>query len=246
MALPTRLSPGHVVTVRDLTRRLAEAGNTSVADPQVLSDAAVRMSQLLDVPGADAVVQALRIAVAESRIEAGWAAFDAGLYHHALDHFARALELATKAGDPYCQATALGYAAMASVEHGHPDDGLKMLQQAQVAAWRIPADDQRAVIVGVSGRAAVEAGKLVEAAKALSRLGALKEACTSLATARDLWTPRRTDPFGDMDRPAARVELERGRLDSAEQFAAASVRRWEGGTAWPGAPSPESYWPPST
>ena len=230
VALPSQLSPGHVTTVRDLTRRLAEAGNASVADPQVLSDAAARMSQLLDVPGPEAVVRALKVAVAELRIEAGWAAFDAGLYRHALYHFARALELATEAGDPYCQATALGYAGMASVEHGHPDEGLKMLQQAQIAAWNIPSDDQRAVVVGVSGRAAVEAGKLVEAAKALAHLGELKAACTRVAMARELWTPARTDPFGDMDRPAARLETERERLDIAEQFASASVRRWEGGS----------------
>jgi len=228
--LPSRLSPGQVMTVRDLTRRLAEVGNDSVCDPQVLSDAAARMSQLLGVPGPDPVVRALKVAVAELRIEAGWAAFDAGFYRHALYHFARAVELATQAGDPYCQSTALGYAGMATVEHGYPDDGLKMLQQAQVTAWSISPDDQRAVVVGVSGRAAVEAGKLVEATKALVRLGALKDAVTSLVAARDLWIPTRTDPFGDMDRPAARVEIERGRLDIAEQFAAASMRRWEGGS----------------
>jgi hypothetical protein len=41
--------------------------------------------------------------------------------------------------------------------------------------------------------------------------------------------PTPTDPAGDLDYVAARLELERGRLDAAEQFAAASVRRWEGG-----------------
>ena len=39
---------------------------------------------------------------------------------------------------------------------------------------------------------------------------------------------RRTDRNGDLDQVAARLELERGRLDAAEPFAAASVRRWEG------------------
>jgi hypothetical protein len=33
-----------------------------------------------------------------------------------------------------------------------------------------------------------------------------------------------------MDRPAARLEIERGRLDIAESLAAASVQRWEGGS----------------
>ena len=33
---------------------------------------------------------------------------------------------------------------------------------------------------------------------------------------------------GDLDRPAACLELERGHLDAAEPFAASSMRRWEG------------------
>ncbi|HEU0090430.1 MAG TPA: hypothetical protein VFQ77_22685 [Pseudonocardiaceae bacterium] len=58
----------------------------------------------------DPVARALKVAVAELRIEAGWSAFDAGLHHHALYHFARAVELAWQASDAYCQAIALGYA----------------------------------------------------------------------------------------------------------------------------------------
>ena len=42
--------------------------------------------------------------------------------------------LATAAGDPYLQALALACAGLATVEHGHPDDGLKMLQFAHVRA----------------------------------------------------------------------------------------------------------------
>jgi hypothetical protein len=45
--------------------------------------------------------------------------------------------------------------------------------------------------------------------------------------ARELWHPK--NPYGDPDRVAALLELDRGRLDAAEQLAAASVRRWEGG-----------------
>jgi transcriptional regulator with XRE-family HTH domain len=228
--LPSQLSPAHVQQVQDLTRRLAEVGNSSLCDPQVLSDATVRMSQWLDVPGPDLVQRALKVAVAELHIEAGWSAFDAGLYRRALYHYARALELATEAGDAYLQATALHYAGTASVEHGHPDDGLKMLQCGQVAAWRIPLDDERTVIVGQSGRAAVEAAGLATASTALVLLGDPVPAGTCLAKARELWTPTRTDPYGDLDRPAARLALARERLDLAEQLAAASMRRWEGGS----------------
>jgi hypothetical protein len=59
-------------------------------------------------------------------------------------------------GDAYLQSTTLNYAGMATMEHGHPDDGLKMLQFGLVKAWDIPGDEQRAVVIGVSGRSARE------------------------------------------------------------------------------------------
>lgn len=230
LPLPSRLGWVHVAQVRDQTRRLAEAGNTCISNPAVLSAAAAWATRLLDVSGTEAVTRALRVAVAELHIEAGWAAFDAGLYKRAMCHYARALELATAAKDAYLQATALNYAGWATVEHGHPGDGLKMLQCAQVAAWRIPPDEKRAVVVGETGRAAVEAAGLVNATAALALLGELGTAGAWLAKGRELWTPTCTDPFGDLDRPGARLAFAGGRLDLAEQLAAASVRRWKGGS----------------
>jgi hypothetical protein len=79
-------------------------------------------------------------AVAALHVHAGWASSDAGLYDRAMVHYARAMELATEAGDAYLQAHALTLAGFATVEHGHPDDGLKMLQLAQVKSWQIPSD----------------------------------------------------------------------------------------------------------
>jgi transcriptional regulator with XRE-family HTH domain len=226
---PSQLGPAHVRQVRDLTRRLAEAGSSGLCDPQVLGDAVARVSQWLPVPGPDPVRRALQVALAELRIEAGWSAFDAGLYRRALHHYAGALELATEAGDAYLQSIALHCAGAASVEYGHPDDGLKMLQCAQVAAWRIPPDQERAVIVGPTGRAAAEATGLATASTALVLLDEPETADAFLAKGRELWTPACTDPYGDLDRPAARLALARGRLDLAEQLAATSLRRWEGG-----------------
>ncbi|MGH3939556.1 MAG: hypothetical protein ACRDTG_13180 [Pseudonocardiaceae bacterium] len=225
--LPDRLSAAHVTQVRDLIRRLG-VGQTYCAT-DVLSAATQTVTPLLRVPGADPVRRALLVAVAELHIAAGWAAYDAGRYRRALYHFARSLELGAEAQDAYLQALALGYAGMLTVEHGHPDDGLKMLQCAQVRAWAIPDDDQRAVVVGEVGAAAVEASTLVNSATALARLGHLDAAVTQLAKGRDLWTPAPTDPFGDMDRPAALLELQRGRLDVAEALAMASTRRWQNG-----------------
>jgi transcriptional regulator with XRE-family HTH domain len=156
--LPAQLSYNHVRQVRDLTRRLGEAGNTCGAGPVVLSAAATWAEQLLGVPSAELVRRALRAAVAELHIEAGWAGFDAGHYNRAVHHFTTALELAIEARDAYLQATALNYAGMATVEHGHPDDGLKLIQFSLVKAWNIPRDEQRAVVVGVSGGVARKGG----------------------------------------------------------------------------------------
>ena len=187
--LPSRLSAAHVVKVRDLTRRLGEAGNTSVSAPEVLSAAAAEVSRLLEVSGPEPIKRALLVAVAELHVEAGWSGFDSGLYNRAMFHYARSLELATEAGDAYLQALVLVYAGVATVEHGRPNDGLKILQYGGVAALDIPPDEQRAVVVGESGRAAIEATVLVAEATALSRLEypeAAQAADTALANAREL------------------------------------------------------------
>jgi len=105
----------------------------------------------------------------------------------------------------------------------------KMRQLAQVKSWDIPRDDHRAVVVGETGKVALEACALEGSADASAALGDLNSAITYLMKGRDLWTPTVGDPFGDMDRPAARLEMARGRLDTAEHFAVASLRRWDGG-----------------
>ncbi|MCA1707173.1 MAG: helix-turn-helix transcriptional regulator [Actinobacteria bacterium] len=227
LPLPSRIDYVHVTQVRDLTRRLGLAD--TYCEPGVTSAAAGWADQLLDAPGADPVRRALQIAAAELHNEAGWAAFEAGLGQRALYHHTRSLELATEAGDHYLRTLALNRAGGVLVEHGYPNDGLKMRQCAQVTAWDIPADDHRAVAVGETGKAAMHACALEGQAVALADMGDLSGAMTTLRRGRDVWTPAAGDPFGDMDRPAARLELARGRLDIAEQFAAASVRRWEGG-----------------
>jgi len=226
--LPSRLSGVHVEKVRDLTRRLGEAGCAYGSDPEVSSAAAAWATRLLSVPGAEPVKQALMTAAAELHIEAGWGAFDAGLYDRAMWHYARAAELATEANDAYCQALALNWAGLATVEHGQPNDGLKMLQYGGVKSRRVPLDEQRAVVVGGSGRAAVQACALADEATALADLGEPDKADTALGKARELWQPTRAASGGELDRPAARLALDRGDLELAEQFASASVRRWEG------------------
>jgi hypothetical protein len=129
-------------------------------------------------------------------------------------------ELATEAGDAYLQSAALGCAGLALMEHGHLNDGLKLLQFGQVKSWDIPTDHPL--------RKIVEACTQADAATALARIGDLQAAGTALAKSRDMWQPTRAEPWGDPDGAAARLEIERGHLDRAEPFAVASVQRWEG------------------
>jgi transcriptional regulator with XRE-family HTH domain len=218
--LPSRISAVHVAQIRDLTQFLGTTGKAHGPDPEVSSAAAASATRLLKIPGAEPIKRALMVAVAELHIHAGWAASDAGLYHRAMIHYARALELASDAGDAYLQAHALTLAGFATVEHGHPNDGLKMQQLAQVKASQIPSEDPRGV--------AVQAWAKADSATAYAALGQDQAAYRELTTARELWQPSRTDPLGDLDGVAALLEVERGRLDIAESFAASSVRRWTG------------------
>ena len=218
--LPSKLSSLDVVKVRDLTLRLSDAGRAYGANSEVDSAAAAAAARLLTVSGPAPVKRALMAAVAERYLLAGWSALDAGLYRQALHHYARALELAQQAGDAYGQASALHLAGVAAVEHGHPDDGLKLLQCAQVVAGTMPAGHER--------RARVQACGLMDSATALAALGDPRVADRYVGTARDLWSPTPTDRNGDLDLVPALLEIDRGRLDTAEQFAAASVRFWDG------------------
>lgn len=218
--LPSQLFGVHVVQVRELTRSLHTAIHAYGSQPQLSSAAAAQADQLLDVPGTEPVTQALMAAVAELHNVAGWAGLDAGLHDYAMYHYTRALELAIEAGDAYQQVVALSCAGLTMVEHGHPNDGLKMLQLGQVKSWDIPPDhDMRKI---------AEACVQADAATTLASMGEAQAASTELAKSRELWQPAHTDPWGDPDGRVACLEIERGRLDMAEPFAVASVRRWEG------------------
>ena len=95
-----------------------------------------------------------------------------------------------------------------------------MLQLGAVKSWDMAPDHDR--------RDVVEACVLADSVPALVALGKAEAASADLAKSRQVWTPTRTDPWGDPDGVGARLELARGRLDTAEPFAVASVRRWEG------------------
>lgn len=183
------------------------------------------------VRGDEPVTRALRTAVAEMQLHAGWAGFEAGDYRRAVYHYSRGLELATEVQDAYCQAVALNWAGLATVQRGHPNDGLKLLQCAQAKTRELPRDLARSTaVIGEGSRTALQACGRADSATALAALGQPDAAYRELAASRELWQATPADRGGDLDRPAAILELTRGRLDAAEQLAAASVRRWAGGS----------------
>ncbi len=92
--LPSRIFPVHVAKVRGCTQWLRDLSRASGSDPEMSSAAVVWAQRLLGVSGAEPVTKALRVAVAELQVHAGFAGFDAGLYERAMYHWARALELA--------------------------------------------------------------------------------------------------------------------------------------------------------
>ncbi|MEO7194239.1 MAG: hypothetical protein ABIZ05_05360 [Pseudonocardiaceae bacterium] len=228
--LPSRILVVHVAKVRDLTRKLRETGRTYGSDPEVSSATAAWAARLLDIPGAEPVKQALTAAVAELHLHAGWAAFDAGLHDRTMHHYTCGLELAIVTGDTYLQATALNYAGLATVEHGRPNNGLKLLQFGQLIARGIPSDDELARVGWQGSRAAVQACGQVYSATALSLMGDPDGADAKLATARELLQSTPADLNSDPDYLVASLELERGRLDAAQPFATALARRWESGS----------------
>jgi transcriptional regulator with XRE-family HTH domain len=218
--LPSQLFPVHVEHVRDLTRDLRAMLLDHGSNPEMSSGAAAWADQLLGVPGPDTLTRKLRTAVAELHIlVAGWAGLDAGLYDRALYHYSRGLELATDTREVYLQSIALACAGLAMLDQGHPRQAAKMLQFAQVKSWSIPPEYDRRM---------VEACAQADSVIALIGLGETRAAVTELAKSRQLWQPTRTDPRGDQDYVAARLEISRGRLDAAEPFAVASVARWDG------------------
>jgi transcriptional regulator with XRE-family HTH domain len=196
--LPSRIQGIQVVQVRRLFHDLRNASRAHGSNPRVSSGTVDWATELLELPGTERVKQALKVAVAELQLQAAWAAFDARLYDHTIDHCIRGLELAIETGDAYLQTLALQFAGLATVERGRPNDGLAMLQIAHAIAECIPADEGRPRILKQGSRAVLQACGSADSAIALALMGDHKGAAAKMATARELWQPTPADPTGDL------------------------------------------------
>ena len=103
LPLPSKLTSVHVAQVNDLSQKLEDAARTFDSDPAMSSAAAARVEQLLTVPAAEPVQQALLAALAHLHIHAGVAAFDGGRDTRTLYHLARALDWPPKPRIPTCR-----------------------------------------------------------------------------------------------------------------------------------------------
>ncbi len=218
--LPTRLGMAdveaiehHLVGLRELARRYG-------GQADALGSAANHCTRLMQVQAADPVRARLGSALAEMHTETGWSCFDSGLHAQAQHHYRQAVDLANEVHDGYQTAYALRHAGLLPAETGDPNHAIKLYQLAEVHLRRSEArNDPRTP--------SLARWLSAQTASACTRLDTFRgQAQDHLAKARDGWEP--ADPFdrANMNMVTAWVGADLGRIDTAEPFAAASVREW--------------------
>ncbi|MGH4016345.1 MAG: hypothetical protein ACRDSL_20950, partial [Pseudonocardiaceae bacterium] len=196
---------GHRENLRTMARTYGGQGRAAVA----LTDWA---DQWLTADTSEDTRRALQAELAELHTTTAWCCHDCGAPGRALYHFARAVELATDAGDAYQAAHALRHAAMMLIQRERPNDALKALQFGSVRLLDAPRGDTRVPVLG----AEVE----VVSALALSRLddspSVRTRARDHVSRARNGWAPPDAHARADMDLITGRTWLHCGQLDAAE------------------------------
>lgn len=214
--LPARLGGADVDAVRALAATFRSLGRSFGGQAQTVSATAVRSMRLLAVPATDSVQRALGVALAELHAVAGWNCADSRMDDAARGHFATGMELAHRAGDTYWTAMLAWLGGVVPADHGGHDDALKLFQLARMTLDRPTG--------AVHPRALILTGRVrVDSALSLAQMDRPDLARGELAAARQTGADD-----ADTDQTAALVELHVGRLDVAEQYAAAAVRRWNG------------------
>ncbi|MDQ3762661.1 MAG: helix-turn-helix domain-containing protein [Actinomycetota bacterium] len=224
--LPSRLGMSHVHTVQAVTERLRNVAR-SYGGQADLFGAAVRLyTRWMGVPAADAVKARLAAALAELHTEAGWACYDSGL--DGTGYFTRALRLGDQAGDAYGIANAAWHAGATLVRNGHPNDALKAFQLGQLQLGGFASGKSTPATVRADDpRVPTLTARLnLNSATAYALLDSPDQAKRCLAAAHEGWTPRDAFERAGMDRATAGIQLDLGRLDTAEQFAASAVRTY--------------------
>jgi len=225
-ALPSRLEMSHVHAVRAITEQLRGVARYYGGQADLFGAAATLYTRWMQVPATDAVTAQLAAALAELHTAAGWSCYDSGV--DGTGCFTRALRLAGKAGDAYGIANAAFVAAGTLVRNGHPNDALKLLQLGRfhlrgfAPGRSTPAtprsDDSRLPTV--------IAGLTLNSATAYAVMNRSNQAKSYLAEAREGWEPPDAFLHASMDRATAGIQLDLGKLDAAEHYAASAVRTY--------------------
>ena len=224
--LPSRLGMVHVRTVEAIIGQLRGIARQFGGQADLFVSAARYYSRWMRVPAPGAVKARLGEALAELYTEAGWCCYDAGL--DGTGCFTRALALADEARDAYGIANAAWHAGTTLVRGGHPDDALKCFQMGQFALTGFqPGKARPAMVRADDPRVPVLASRLNRnSASAYVLLGRPDQVQRSLNQAQDGWAPCEAFEQAGADFTTAKVQLELGRLDSAEVFAANAVRTY--------------------
>ncbi len=218
--LPTRLGATDVTALRSLTSEMRAVTRTYGGGAEVVTGVAQRALPLLSVPATDDIRAELYSALAELHTMAGWCCVDSGFHDQARNNFAQAMELAKAGGDDKELASAFRHAGIQMIDSGAFNDGLKAYQLGLVAcgSWNENAE--------------TVSWLTMESALPLAAMGRTDAALSAISTARQY---QQTDPFdaADMDFLAACIYRRLDKLDTAEQFATSSVRKWrlEGASA---------------
>lgn len=219
--LPSRLGMADVHALRNVTEEFRALGRAYGGMADVVSPVANRAEQLLAVRGSEPTVQALHSTLAELHLLAGWCAYDAGQQDYARHHYQRALELAGQAGDVSRMVSVLNHAAVMDREHGGPNDALKLYQLARLRLLDEPQDHPRVLVQ--------QAWLHVQSASALALLDRPDDVGRELAQAQGCDALLDTFDRADMHHLRAVIQLDLGRLDTAEQHAMAALRTWTAG-----------------
>lgn len=215
--LPSRLGTADVTALRNLTETLRTTARTYGGGADVVTGVAQRSLPLMSVPASEATRTEVGSALAELHTMAGWCCVDSGYHDNARAHFATAMDLAGSVGDNNEMASAFRHAGIQMIDAGAHNDGLKAYQLGLTSCE--PNTDTAIWLTA-------------ESALPLAAMGHPEAAKTAIKSARE-HPP--VDPFdaADMDFLSACIYRRLGQLDTAEQFAASSVRKWriEGASA---------------
>lgn len=207
--LPSRLGTSDVAAMRSLTESLRTVARTYGGCAETVTAVANRSMQLLSVPASDEVLAGMRSVLSSLHTMAGWTCVDSGFHDHARACFATAMELTVAADDSRELASAFRHAGIQMHDAGGWNDALKAFQLGFVGT-----DDEVSI-----------AWLHAETAWPYTQMGHKNQALTALQRAQE---QPLTDPFdaADMDYVASCVYSALGRFDTAESFAARSVRKW--------------------